>query len=177
LNVPSQFIAILLRKILKPILHAQSTECDEILNRAISCITGIECSEYFNSHIGKRQSDQKNIVKAFQNEVAEKLSNALPEIDWDIEFSPSKVNKDSIDVFGKGNHFVIAIELDKNRADQVAKKFVSRVALLPNTKIYFISLCYPGTDNMSKPECIKYFSYCSSLAKRMDNDYAGFVIE
>jgi hypothetical protein len=82
-------------------LYAKSTEYDEILNRAISCITGIECSKYFGSHIGKRQSDQIIIVKAFQNEVAEKLSNALPEIDWKIEFSPSEVNKDSIDVFGK----------------------------------------------------------------------------
>ncbi|WP_152976400.1 hypothetical protein, partial [Methyloglobulus morosus] len=139
---------------MKPRLHAKSTEYNEILDRVISCISVIECSKYFESHIGKRQSDQKIIVKAFQNEVAENLSNAFPEIDWKIEFSPSEVNKDSIDVFGNGNDFVIAIELDKNRADQVAKKFVSRVALLPNIKIYFISLCYPGTDNMSKPECI-----------------------
>ena len=93
-----------------------------------------------------------------------------------MEHRPSSKNRDSIDIFGEGKGFVVAIELDKNRADQVAKKFVSRMAMLPPTKIYFISLCYPGTQNMNKPECRKYFSYCSTLALRMGNHYAGFII-
>ena len=71
----------------------------------------------------------------------------------------------------------MAIELDKNRADQVAKKFVSRMAILPTTTVYFISLCYPGTEMMNKSECAKYFGYCATLAHRMGSHYAGLIIE
>jgi hypothetical protein len=71
----------------------------------------------------------------------------------------------------------VVIELDKHRADQVAKKFVSRIAILPPTTIYFISLRYPGTDDMNRPECEKYFSYCEILASKMGHHYAGFIIE
>ena len=71
----------------------------------------------------------------------------------------------------------MVIELDKNRADQVAKKFVSRMALIPSTTVYFVSLCYPGTENMNKAECEKYFGYCAALSNRMGCHYAGFNIE
>ncbi len=154
----------------------QTSDSDKVLSSIISCITDIECSEYFSSHIGNSQSEQKRIVASFQAAVKSKLADTMPRIKWSMEHCPSK-NRDSIDIFGDGNGFVVAIELDKNRADQVAKKFVSRMAILPPTKIYFISLCYPGTENMSKPECGKYFSYCSTLALRMGNHYAGFIIE
>lgn len=93
-----------------------------------------------------------------------------------MEYAPSKRLKDSIDIYGESEDFVVAIELDKNRADQVAKKFVSRVALLPDEKVYFLSICYPGTKRMNLNECVKYFGYCSNLAKRMSGVYAGLVI-
>jgi len=100
----------------------------------------------------------------------------MPDITWSIEYCPSRQSRDSIDIFGKGKEFVVAIELDKNRADQVSKKFVSRMAILPETNVYFISLCYPGTKKMSKSECKKYFNYCSTIAARMNSHYAGFII-
>jgi len=162
---------------LKPKLYDKSTSSSDTLNSIVSCISNIESSLYFKSHIGKSQSEQKAIVADFQDKVTDRLSRALTDISWETEFSPSATKRDSIDIYGQSNDFVVAIELDKNRADQVAKKFVSRIALLPNTKIYFISLCYPGTDRMNKSECIKYFGYCSDLSVRMGNDYAGFVVE
>jgi hypothetical protein len=130
----------------------------------------------FLNHLGKPQPDQKMIVTGFQTFAESVLAGVMPDIKWSMEHCPSPQNRDSIDIFGKGNGFVVAIELDKNRADQVAKKFVSRMAILPPTTIYFISLCYPGTEKMNKSECAKYFSYCSVLARRMGNHYAGFII-
>ncbi len=162
---------------MKPKLYDKSTTSSDIFNLIISCISDIESSIYFKSHLGKSQSEQKTIVADFQDAITAKLSKDLTMISWKTEFSPSATKRDAIDIYGQGNNFVVAIELDKNRADQVAKKFVSRIALLPNTKIYFISLCYPGTNRMNKSECIKYFGYCSDLAARMGNDYAGFIIE
>ncbi len=94
-----------------------------------------------------------------------------------MEHPPSGEKRDCIDIFGKGAGFVVVLELDASRADQVAKKFVSRIALFPNTNVYFVSLCYPGTKKMNLPECEKYLGYCSALALRMDNHYAGFVVK
>jgi len=83
--------------------------------------------------------------------------------------------RDTIDIFGHGFADVV-IELDKSRADQVAKKFVSRSAMSVG-KIYSVSLCYPGTTHMNVPECIKYFGFCATLSKRIGNVYAGFIVQ
>jgi hypothetical protein len=160
---------------MKPELLIKSDD-DTVLNSIISCISSIECSKYFSSHLGKSQPDQRSIVAEFQMLTKSLLVAAMPNIAWSIEYCPSWKSRDSIDIFGKGKDFVVAIELDKNRADQVAKKFVSRMAILPETIVYFISLCYPGTVRMNKSECKKYFNYCSTLAVRMNNHYAGFII-
>lgn len=160
---------------MKPKLFEASGD-DSVLNLLVSCISGIECSKYFSSHLGKSQPDQKKIVTGFQEFAKSVLAHKIPNIEWSMEHCPSPQNRDSIDIFGKGTGFVVAVELDKHRADQIAKKFVSRMAILPPTRIYFISLCYPGTENMNQPECVKFFSYCSELSRRMGNHYAGFII-
>lgn len=162
---------------MKPLLQVRSVNTDSLLDQIIKAIESVECKSYFSDHIGKSQSDQKEIVSSFQKAVCDSLANRVTSAEWQLEYLPSTNARDSIDIFGQAESSVIAIELDKHRADQVAKKFVSRVAILPNTKVYFVSLCYPGTANMSKPETVKYFGYCSNLAQRMGNVYAGFTIE
>lgn len=153
------------------------SDSDSILSSLVACIASIECSKFFSAHIGKSQTDQKLLVAGFQSFAAAALGKALQDVTWSVEHCPSQKNRDSIDIFGRGAGFVVVVELDKNRADQVAKKFVSRMALLPSTRVYFVSLCYPGTDKMNKAECAKYFGYCSSLALRMGCHYAGFFVE
>lgn len=160
-----------------PHLQIKSTSNDVFFESIISAIESVDCSEYFSNHIGQRQSDQKVIVRMFQSAIRGALEANISSITWELEYCPSKSNRDSIDIFGSNETSLVVIELDKHRADQVAKKFVSRVAILPETKVYYISLCYPGTANMSKPETIKYFGYCANLAKRMNNVYAGFTVE
>lgn len=160
-----------------PYLHVKSTENDVFFEALIKSIASVNCKEYFSNRIGKSQSEQKTIVGKFQQIICNKLSYNIPKTQWSLEYSPIESSRDSIDVFGKALSAVVAIELDENRADQAAKKFVSRVAILPEVKVYFISLCYPGTVNMSKPECIKYFGFCSNIANRMGNVYAGFTVE
>lgn len=160
-----------------PHLQVKSTNSDMFLESIISAIESVSCNEYFSNHLAQSQSDQKAIVIRFQNAICSALKANVSSTKWGLEYCPSKSNRDSIDIFGSNESSVVAIELDKHRADQVAKKFVSRVAILPETKVYYISLCYPGTANMSKPEVIKYFGYCANLAKRMNNVYAGFTVE
>lgn len=161
---------------MKPVVKVRSTDQDEWLNSILDVITNFDCDDYFSSHLGKSQHAQKAIVTNFQKSLCQRLLDKIPSLRWTIEHAPSKEQRDSIDIYGECDDFVVAIELDKNRADQVAKKFVSRVALLPDKKVYFLSLCYPGTERMNLNECVKYFSYCSNLAKRMAGVYAGLVI-
>jgi hypothetical protein len=105
------------------------------------------------------------------------LAEAIPDINWQMEYSPHSSKRDSIDIFGSNKDIYIVIELDKHRADQVSKKFVSRSSLLIDKDIIYVSLCYPGTSNMNSSECKKYFGYCKMLSVRMGNEYAGFIIE
>lgn len=143
----------------------------------ISSITSVNCSDYFSEHLGKSQQEQKFIVEEFQNFIKSMLECEIPEIIWSLEYSHNHSTRDSIDIFGQGQDFMVAIELDKHRADQVAKKFVSRIAMLSPATIYFISLCYPGTKKMNKSECTKYFGYGTKLANQLGVHYAGLVIE
>lgn len=160
---------------MKPMLSVISDD-DRFLKSLVDAIGRIECSEFFSTHLGKSQSDQKLLVAQFQKAAASRLIGSIQEVKWSTEYTPSANNRDSIDIFGNGSGFVVVIELDKSRADQVAKKFVSRIALLPADKVYFVSLCYPGTESMNTSECEKYFGYCSKLALRTRNHYAGFII-
>lgn len=160
-----------------PVVKEKSENDDQWFNSLLAVISGFQCDNYFTNHLGKSQCEQKTIVSNFQQSLYKMLSKSFPQLKWKTEYLPSINKKDSIDIFGETDSFVVAIELDKNRADQVAKKFVSRVALMPNKKVYFISLCYPGTKNMNINECIKYFGYCSNIAVRMSGVYAGLVVE
>jgi hypothetical protein len=153
---------------------------DPILSELVYCLENIECVSIFENHRGQPQSEQGKLVRDFQNLVKAHLQSQtglLKNVDWEQERRPIPDQGDSVDIFGTGDNFVVAIELDAHRADQVAKKFVSRMALLPIDKtIYYVSLCYPGTKRMSKKECKKYFGYCSVLARRMGTHYAGIFV-
>lgn len=85
--------------------------------------------------------------------------------------------RDSVDIFGNNEDILIVIELDKPRADQVSKKFLSRNALFDKTKLIYIAICYPGTDAMPRGEIIKYFDYCNKISERLGNLFLGILIE
>lgn len=160
-----------------PKLQVVSTPTDENLKRLISIIEDIPCQPYFLDHLAKSQVEQKEIVSSFQKDVYQELFLGFSGVSWFREMTPSNESLDTIDIYGESEKFVVVIELDKHRADQVAKKFVSRMAIMPHKKVYYVSLCYPGTRRMNKSECVKYFRYCSNLALRMNNDYLGFTVE
>lgn len=154
-----------------------TTGDDKVLDKIIACISDIECSGYFSEFIGMTQPEQREKVKQLQGAVIFKLESEMPEVSWKTEHQPTPTNRDSIDIYGEGEEFIVAIELDKPRADQVSKKFVSRTALLKSKKTFYISLCYPGTENMNEEECVKYFRYCAELSSRMGSHYASLIIE
>ena len=159
-----------------PKLFEQSELKNAVYDKIITVISTFKSQEYFSLLIGKTQLEQKKIVAEFQKDLFERLTFELTEIKWKLEHKPKPNTKDAIDIFGKSENFVVVIELDKHRADQVAKKFISRCALLSNETIFYISLCYPGTSSMPIGETRKYFQYCKILSEKLENDYAGFII-
>jgi hypothetical protein len=162
---------------LKPELHSASHPKDPLFQKIATCISSIDCEEYFASHLEKSQAEQARIVKRFQQAVIQKLTSDLTEkFDWKEEHLPTLERRDAVDIFGTSGNVLIVIELDKNRADQVAKKFLSRSALFKEKSMYYISLCYPGTRSMNVSECRKYFGYCADLSEKLNNVYAGFII-
>ena len=158
-------------------IKINSDPCDAKFASILASISKFNCSDYFSNHINNSQSEQSIIVKTFQNNLRTYLSENHQDIDWQVEYKPNIDFKDSIDIFGIHADFVVVIELDKHRADQVSKKFISRMAIINQHQIYYISLCYPGTQNMNASECEKYFNYCSIIAKRINAKYAGLIIE
>ena len=162
---------------MKPVLQMKSADNDGFLESLIACITSLNCASHFADHLGRQQTEQAAIVQRFQFALRTALASAFPSMRWSLEYLPNPSAKDSIDIFGTGEQMSVVIELDKHRADQVAKKFVSRSAMFTREKIYYISICYPGTERMSLPECVKYFGYCASLSARIGNVYAAFVIQ
>lgn len=64
------------------------------------------------------------------------------------------------------------VEIDSNRADQVAKKFMSRLALMlainekdKSVKFEYAIICYKGSGHNSHPELLKYFQMIKKLGK------------
>lgn len=175
------------------------SQSPKILKSIFEHISTIKYSDYLlytsekpsQSKQKKRMDKVKKLQEAIVNKLNDGNLNELVDLPlptkWKKEHRPRNGQRDSIDIYGLGKDIVqhvvqhIVIELDSARADQVAKKFVSRIALITNppsaSKICYISLCYPGAPSMPVPEAEKYFKYCAELAALMKISYAGFIIK
>lgn len=156
---------------MKPALIS-STSPDLVLKELIECISNIDCS-MFSLRSGCPKSQR---AATLQCVIKTELEKSISLIKWTDEHRPNPDYRDRIDIYGEGKGYVVVIELDTIRADQVAKKFVSRLAILPDTRIYYVSVCYPGTRSMNEQECKKYFGFCQELARRFGNSHCGFII-
>lgn len=132
------------------------------------------------------QSKQKAIIEKMQGRLLNALKKADSSASWAIEgtvdSSSNRVDKaDVCTTDSQGKVEDVIIELDKHRADQVAKKFLSRSALKINQDLIYVALCYPGTAKMSVAECIKYFGYCADIANELNEGknvkkFMGYLI-
>jgi hypothetical protein len=145
--------------------ESKKTEISEIKNKLVEVLTGFEFKK--ETYITPKKHHNKTITKELHTDILNYLESNFPIFNWEIEYKPSNLYKDSIDIFGESesNDVKIIIELDAWRADQVAKKFLSRSALFLEDNLIYVSLCYPGTKNMSQNECQKYFTYCKNLSE------------
>ena len=126
-------------------------------------------------------------IKALQIELCDSLPGKT-EMEKEIfANTPFQGKKDKADVYADAGDWEIIIEIDTTRADQVAKKMVSRLSYnilanasrQPKKKLIYVALLYPGTTNMSLPECEKYFLFCESIVDMIGNGskFIGCLID
>ena len=114
-------------------------------------------------------------VKALQENIAEELNNTGYKVSPEFDLFSSGAGKiktnDKADIYASNDDEEIIIELDTIRADQVAKKALSRfcfpIVNADNRKFIYVALLYPGTNSMNGNECQKYFHYASTLLKNI----------
>lgn len=141
---------------------------DEYINEIKSCIQN-NIPSILKNLIKHSQPKQKIIITAFQNQLLSAFIGSIPYITWTKEYKIGG-RRDSIDIYGKESKgsYNIIIELDKPRADQIAKKIVSRIANYLDEPFIYIAICYPGTDKMNPNECIKYFEYGKEIINKIN---------
>ncbi len=132
------------------------------------------------------QHGQRKIIKKLQGAIFSKLKSKVPDVEWITEHKISDTVRDKIDIFGSytSNSVkkFIVIELDKWRADQIAKKFISRTSLTLKDNVHYFSVCYGGTTNMNANECKKFFTYCKNITnalcvKRLEKTFNGIILK
>ena len=137
--------------------------------------------------IGTSPSNKDKTV--FQEALKKELTESLRRVIYsDIEYILShNVNedvyeplKDKCDVFVETERYIIIVELDASRADQVAKKMLSRYYYADKyTKpVVYVCLLYPGTEKMSSNECVKYMRMGKDVLLSMNssNRFIGAFI-
>ena len=103
--------------------------------------------------------------------------------DENIEKHLFQSSKDSADIwFGSyGQGYELIIEIDATRADQVAKKMLSRFCYsvkVGKKPLIYVALLYKGTASMNPEECKKYFQMGATVLRKLNkrNILIGYII-
>lgn len=112
-------------------------------------------------------------VKEFQDELTGRLNSQNPStgLTWNEEAKTAHRSEgDRIDIYGHSTAEPDwIIEIDATRADQVAKKFVSRLALWGlKDSIEYVAVLYPDSQG-GKSECEKFLRYAYDMAHRINS--------
>ena len=135
-----------------------------------------ENCQYIIDHLNRQIKNDHSNIENFQKGVCKKISESklFSSSKWEIELSSKhRKEKDSIDIFGDDKETIYIIEIDAARGDQVAKKFLSRIALWglnPDKPITYIALLYPWTQKQGKPECEKFVRFSNDILKKINKD-------
>lgn len=134
-------------------------------------------------------SPSAEIKKDFQKTLLSKFKNNLNYIEEEgIEYSLSSIldetcntYNDKCDVFIETKKYIVIVEIDATRADQVAKKMLSRYYYAEKNKkpTVYICLLYPGTEKMDTNECLKYMNMGKDILLSMNssNRFIGAFID
>lgn len=135
------------------------------------------------AHLNRINSYDHTYIVKFQEVICKFLNgnSTTQNLKWEKEKKITGINvNDSIDIYGKSNSDICIIEIDATRADQVAKKFLSRLSLcltdptISNSNLLYVALLYPDTQN-GRPECEKYVRYCYDVLQKVKGKKSNVV--
>lgn len=142
--------------------------------------------------------DRRKMVSKFQKELTKTLNNMSYDSSWFEEvITQGAKYKDRIDVFGASgknskrikpykNSYNLCerisdndwiVEIDAQRSDQVAKKFLSRLALtcLTNKDITYVAVLYNRKNN-NRIECLKFGDFAFHILKSLNKKNNFYMI-
>lgn len=128
------------------------------------------------NHLRRTNKNNHSNITDFQDGILNELKTSYPDLDWEKEVKiPTLLVKDSVDILGtpkpKSNERTCVIEIDTVRHDQLAAKFVSRIALYGLSEpIDYVAVLYPSTQKSGKPTCEKYIRYMYDILKDINKD-------
>lgn len=149
----------------------------------------LKALEKFDCEFNRPKKNNDAILKVLVSDLQSNLKNYLEttfgNFAWQTEYQADLIRKDSFDIYGydKANNMHVVIELDPHRADSIAKKFVSRMALMVDKNLLYVAFVYPGTDKMPKNEANKYLLDCETLLNVLDansgikKEFLGFYLK
>lgn len=130
--------------------------------------------QHLQAHILRDNNNDHSAIKAFQEAVVQEMNTVTNSSDWDKEIVLIEGQKDRIDILGRdAKDYEWVIEIDTQRADQVAKKALSRIAVKSANKkpFNYVAILYPRKEYNNINECIKYLRYaklfCETLKKQV----------
>lgn len=133
------------------------------------------------------QKEKGKIIEELNNLIFNNLKGTCPNCCWHQEFAPGSVwlngeeeqVDDRVDIFGCCPFFRVVIEIDATRADQVAKKALSRIAYFGEDRLLYVAFCYQGPSGANPKEGEKYFKIIEHILKKFnkDSEFLGVIID
>lgn len=116
--------------------------------------------------LNNRKKGNHTAVKQFQDTMWKELCKSGS--NWKKEYKdPTRLENDTIDLYLDDPWI---IEIDATRADQVAKKILSRIALWgKEPDFHYVAVLYPDTRN-GKNECKKFIRFGREILKRLNRN-------
>jgi hypothetical protein len=134
---------------------------------------------FINGATDKQKVELQKLLKV---EFQQSLNPDVSEIEYRLNTNVNG-NRDRCDVYAETSEYQMLVEIDATRADQLAKKMLSRYyyahTTSQNRPTIYICLLYPGTDSMNPNECIKYMEMGKEvlLAMNSKNRFIGGFIK
>lgn len=150
------------------------------------CSASLQAVNHIIKHLKRGNFGDHSHVDRFQASVCQLLNGckngSKNGYSWACEQKGPSKTGDRIDILGtsKGDKKWV-IEIDAARHDQLATKFVSRMAIMSlNKPINYVALLYPGPNSIranSKSMCEKFVFFANLIAKKSGSRVYGIYID
>ncbi len=132
---------------------------------------------HLNNHFDRSYDNDHTHINSFQKGICDWLNNDSDVQgwyqSWQIEVKPNgRIERDSIDIMGspKAGNIRCIVEIDACRSDQVAAKYLSRLALWGlDQPVLYIALLYPRPHQNNVYACEKNVFYANTVIKKMNS--------